>query len=241
MPQAASGASCSVYLPAPVCVSAKALNLRWQQVDLGTGTLYVVEAKTYKGVREVHMSPALREELTLWRADCGHADPDDFVIHTSTGGKQNPSNLRRDVLNPAVKTANAKLAQLGIAPISGLTFHSLRRTYASLRCACGDDIRYTADQIGHEDPRFTLKVYARATKRRDRLAKPQRKAYDRAIEWARLDGITAEADVTLDPLRGVHRREALDDEPKTVEARRPSMRSSRWKTTPTRSPCSRGS
>jgi hypothetical protein len=40
------------------------------------------------------------------------------------------------------------------------------------------------DQLGDEDPRFTLRVYAQATKRRDRLAKPQREAFDRAIEWA---------------------------------------------------------
>ena len=65
-------------------------------------------------------------------------------------------------------------------------FHSLRRTYASLRCACGDDVRYTADQLGHEDPRFTLKVYAQAAKRRDRLSGVHRKAYDRALVWAQL-------------------------------------------------------
>src|SRR5690242_728235 len=31
-------------------------------------------------------------------------------------------------------------------------------------------------QLGHEDPRFTLRVYAQATSRRDRMAKPQRDA-----------------------------------------------------------------
>jgi len=39
-------------------------------------------------------------------------------------------------------------------------------------------------QVGHEDPRFTLRVYTQATKRRDRLARPQLRAFDRAIEWA---------------------------------------------------------
>jgi hypothetical protein len=61
-----------------------------------------------------------------------------------------------------------------------------RRTYASLRCACGDDPVYTGSQIGHEDPRFTLKAYAKATKRRERLSGPHLKAYDRAIEWAQM-------------------------------------------------------
>jgi integrase len=163
----------------------EALALRWQHVDLGTGTLYVVDAKTAKGIREVHLSPALRELLTLARAD-RDPGPVDYVVATSTGGKHNPSNLRRDVLAPAVKAANAKLEQDGIAPIGRVTFHSLRRSYASLRCACGDDVRYTADQLGHEDPRFTLRVYAQATKRRDRLTGPHLKAYDRALEWARM-------------------------------------------------------
>jgi integrase len=140
----------------------------------------------WQGVREVHLTPALREQLALWRADAKHTDPADFVIHTSTGRKHYPSNLRRDVLSPAVEAANAKLAQVGIAPIEGATFHGLRRTYASLRASVGDDVRYTADQLGHEDPRFTLRVYAQAAKRRERLAGPHRKAYDRAIEWARM-------------------------------------------------------
>ena len=63
----------------------EALALRWRDVDLGTGTLHVVDAKTPKGVREVHLTPALREKLTLWRADARHTAPADFVIHTSTG------------------------------------------------------------------------------------------------------------------------------------------------------------
>src|SRR5262249_9274912 len=123
----------------------EALALRWRDVDLGTGTLYVRDSKTPKGVREVHLTPALPETLVLWKADASYTSADAYVIHTSTGRKHNPSNLRRDVLSKAVEAANVKLDELGIAPIGRLTFHGLRRTYASLRCVCGDDIRYTAD------------------------------------------------------------------------------------------------
>jgi integrase len=108
------------------------------------------------------------------------------VIGTATGRRQNPENLRRDVLAKTIERANDGLVKLGIAPIGHLTFHGLRRTYASLRCVCGDDVRYTADQLGHEDPRFTLRCYAQASKRRDRLAKPQREQHDAAREWAAL-------------------------------------------------------
>jgi integrase len=137
-------------------------------------------------VREVHLSPALREELALWRIDTSHAKTTDCVVATPTGRKHNPSNLRRDVLAKTVAGANVKLKAAGIAPIDALTFHGLRRTYASLRRVCGDDVRYTADQLGHEDPRFTLRAYALASKRRDRLARPQREAFDAAVEWAQM-------------------------------------------------------
>jgi len=64
--------------------------------------------------------------------------------------------------------------------------------------AYGDDIRYTADQIGHEDPRFTLRAYTQATKRRDRLTKPQRDAFDRAIEWV---AMSSTGDLETEALR----------------------------------------
>jgi integrase len=116
----------------------------------------------------------------LWRAESRHIQPDDYVLTTSTGRKHSPSNLRRDVLRPAVETANGELAKSGIAPIDErLGFHGLRRTYASLRCASGDDVAYTSAQIGHTDPRFTLRCYTQATRRRERLSGPHRKAYDR--------------------------------------------------------------
>jgi integrase len=127
----------------------EALSLRWQHVDLAVGVIHVGNAKTAAGIRSVDLTAALREELVLWRAESGHVEPDDYVLATSTGGKQNPSNLRRDVLKPAVETASAGLAKSGITPIDeGLGFHGLRRTYASLRCASGDDVAYTSAQIG---------------------------------------------------------------------------------------------
>jgi integrase len=108
---------------------------------------------------------------------------------TSSASTHEPERLAT-----AVDAANAKLIEAGIAPLGSITFHSLRRTYASLRCVCGDDIRYAADQLGHEDPRFTLRCYAQASKRRERLAEPQLKAYDQALEWARMG---TSADLTV--------------------------------------------
>lgn len=45
---------------------------------------------------------------------------------------------------------------------------------------------YVSSQIGHEDPTFTLKVYAQVVKHRERLTAKERQAFERAVEWARM-------------------------------------------------------
>jgi integrase len=162
----------------------EALSLRSQDIDLGTGHLYVRKSKTPKGVRRISLAPALREELTLWRNSARFTAPTDYVIHTSTGHAHNPSNLRRDVLAPAVKTADAALAELGILPIGHITFHGCRRSFASLRSYGGKSHRQTADLLGHEDVRFTLNVYAQSGLDPDEMLPPVRRAFDWALDWA---------------------------------------------------------
>jgi hypothetical protein len=55
--------------------------------------------------------------------------------------------------------------------------------YASLRAAVGDHPVYSAEQLGHEDPGFTFRVYQRAAKRRDRLSGSYLDGFDRGLEW----------------------------------------------------------
>ena len=92
-------------------------------------------------------------------------------------------------LKTAIRRANRRLSELGIDPISDrVTPHSLRRTYASLRAAAGDDPVYIAEQLGHSDPRFTLSVYTKAARRRAKLSGVHLAEYDRALAWAALAG-----------------------------------------------------
>ncbi len=76
--------------------------------------------------------------------------------------------------------------------------NSLRRTYASLRFACGDVPVYVAEQGGWKDPSFPIRVYARAVKRRDRLSGAHREAFDAALDWAAM-GSGAENDSSEGP------------------------------------------
>jgi integrase len=92
----------------------------------------------------------------------GAADPV-FVTRGYNGGRhrQTADTVGRR-LKTAISRANVKLNKLGIEPISDrVTPHSLRRTYASLRAALRDDPVCIAEQLGHEDPRFTFRGYQR--------------------------------------------------------------------------------
>ncbi|MFN2629608.1 MAG: hypothetical protein ABR569_13375 [Gaiellaceae bacterium] len=55
----------------------------------------------------------------------------------------------------AIERANVTLAERQLDLLGGVRPHGLRRTYASLRTACGDDPVFVSRQLGHEDVRFT--------------------------------------------------------------------------------------
>lgn len=162
----------------------EALSLERRHVNLAKGTLTIVASKTDAGVRIVDLIPSLREELSLWLDTSPWKQPTDLVFPTLKGKKDNRQNVRRRLFLPAIERANAKLVELGIEPIGKVSPHGLRRTYASLRCVVGDDVAYTAAQLGHEDAVFSLRVYTQAVKRRERLEGAEREQFERAIEWA---------------------------------------------------------
>jgi integrase len=137
------------------------LALLWRDVDLAAGRLRVRDSKTDAGVRHVNLLPALREELSVHKAQTKFARPDDFVFPTDRGGKANPSNVRNRIMARTVERTNEKLARRDAAPLpEGLTPHSLRRTFISLLLAIGEEVPYVMRQVGHADPKVTLSIYA---------------------------------------------------------------------------------
>jgi integrase len=67
-----------------------------------------------------------------------------------------------------VGRANERLDRDGLARLpERLTPHSLRRTYASILVALGNDPTYVMGQLGHTDPGLTLRIYSHQMRRRD--------------------------------------------------------------------------
>jgi integrase len=160
----------------------EACGLEWSNVDLGNGTIAIRAAKTEAGVRQVDLPAALHGELADLRRRCGEVGG--TVFPNRDGGRQSTSNTGRRFKTVA-RRANRRLAALGLAPIDpGASPHSLRRLYASLRFALGDDPVYVAEQLGHTDPTFSMRVYAKAIRRRDRLSGAALEEFEAAVAWA---------------------------------------------------------
>lgn len=152
--------------------------LRWSQVDLQAGWLKVADAKTPAGVRPVKLRGALRAELTAIHGQTPF-DQDGFVFATRTGRRPSGENIRSRVLLAAVERANAKLAEKQLPPLPAkLTPHSLRRTFASILYALGEDPGVVMDEMGHADPGLALRVYRQAMRR----GEDEKEALQRLLE-----------------------------------------------------------
>jgi len=156
------------------------------------------------GVREVELLPALRGELAEHKAGARAPRPDGLVFATSGGGPQTATNVRRRVLAKAVEKADERLAEAESTPLpERLTPHSLRRTFASLLFALGRTAPEVMDQLGHTDPKLTLRIYARAM-RRDAGDSERLRALAGAVDWAQTgtNGANGDAEAILSDALG---------------------------------------
>jgi integrase len=153
------------------------------RLDLHAGQL-VLGKKTEAGIdRTLELSAFLLDELRPYLAAVparlrdAHG-PGLPIFPTRTGGRLNPSNVRNRLLNgtPArkgkqptkgvVQRVNEKRAADGRMLLPDrVTPHTFRRTFASLCFFVGRDLRWVMGQLGHDDPRMTLGVYAQCMKR----------------------------------------------------------------------------
>ena len=138
-------------------------------LDFAHGVIHVRDAKTEAGIRQVHMTPWLHDELLAYRATRPDAQPDEPAFPTRSGARRDLRNINRRVIAPAVRAANALRAERREPPLPGsITAHTFRRTFITLMLEAGAPVPYVQGQVGHEDPTTTLEIYAQVLKRRDR-------------------------------------------------------------------------
>ena len=139
------------------------------RVDFAHRHISVEDSKTEAGIRKVDLSPMLLDELLAWRASLPDPAPASPFFPTRTGNRRTKDNINARVIRPAVGRANERRAWRELPELpKRVTAHTLRRTYISMMFAAGAEIPYVMAQVGHEDSKVTLEIYARVLKRRDR-------------------------------------------------------------------------
>jgi integrase len=141
--------------------------LRWRAVDLHHEQLIIEQAKTDAGRRRVDLTLDVVEELNAWRALRGPIHLDEFVFATASGKARDKDNVRT-ILSRVVARVNESREARGEAPLPPVVPHTLRRTYISLMLEAGAPLHYVMDQVGHEDSKTTLEIYAMVQKRLSR-------------------------------------------------------------------------
>ena len=166
------------------------LGVRWQDLKENTlhvmqtlvengGQAVLSTPKTVKGSRRVALSADVVDVLALHRQ---HVDSDrakreqagvlwvdsGLVFTTEAGTPIHPRNFERTWYGLQAETRARLRRELGTAG-EGLTdaavfphsrFHDLRHLNVSIRRRMGQDAKLIADQIGHSDPAFTMRLYA---------------------------------------------------------------------------------
>jgi integrase len=135
----------------------EAVGLRWSDLALDDATPHlrvrraivkgaVVAPKSRHGARLIPLGHELTARLRAH--DPGHAG-DSFVFPGRDGGPSDQGSLRRRVLVPAAERAD----------LTGVGFHTLRHTCASMLIESGLSPLRLQRWMGHHSPAFTLETY----------------------------------------------------------------------------------
>jgi integrase len=136
----------------------EAIELRWNDIDLGKRTVKVqrrfyrgrtAPPKSKYGRRTVKLAPAMAQLLWLRHATT-KPDAEELVWTAEKGGRIEQSNLMRRVLKPAA---------LSVGIEWDVGFHAFRHTCATMLFRQGWNAVQVQRWLGHHKPSFTLDVY----------------------------------------------------------------------------------
>lgn len=146
------------------------LGLRWQDVDLASGRIDIVQnlvmvgnkpvlqtPKTAHSARTIYIGPDAagvlvrqREQQAAWQEKAGNGWLNSGLIFTGEDG----GPLGTTAVNKPWKALKEQ------AGVTSIRFHDLRHTYASLAMLRGLQPKTISERLGHSNVAFTLHTYA---------------------------------------------------------------------------------
>ena len=138
------------------------LGLKWEDVDLAHGSIYVqrqicridgevveVPLKTKNAYRTLPLSADATDVLKEQQRKRGESP---YVFPSATGGPISPDSVL-NMLHRVLKRAG----------LPKVRFHDLRHTFATLALQNGVDIKTVSGMLGHYSAGFTLDTYTHVT------------------------------------------------------------------------------
>ena len=123
--------------------------------------------KTKAGTRAVDLSPRLKRELQAYYLKSEHKTG--LIFRTSNGGPIDPHNFYERQFKTAIENtvkSDEKLPLKDRSTFEGVTLHTLRHTFGSVKLEQGENLIYVSKQMGHANPAITATVYAHLLKER---------------------------------------------------------------------------
>ena len=140
--------------------------LRWQDIDLAAGLIRVewswdmceglIEPKSRAGKRSVPIAAILREHLATHALRTGRRAG--LVFGRTPGMPFSPTTLAGRSAT-AWKRMNLELAEAEHDPISPISLHECRHTFASVMIAAGVNAKALSTYMGHSSITITLDRY----------------------------------------------------------------------------------
>jgi integrase len=183
-----------VYYAAPFLMGTRPseqLGLMWDDVDFESNIIRIRRiqlrygalsefTKTAAGVREIPMSPLLREMLLAWRLRCPRKDGELHRVFPAPGAPRAWPLPREGGGGPLVYGSFRKrywapmLKRLGLPAV---TPHSARHSFISTLQAQGVEVGLVAKLAGHKSAVVTLSHYTHAMRGREDAVKALDQAY----------------------------------------------------------------
>jgi integrase len=146
---------------------------KWGDVDFIQGVIspkrsivkqHVGKLKNEASEKPMPLSPALVADLIAWRKETPYASDDDYIFASATKKGKQPlwmAVMMRDYIQPVAGR---------LVPGKRVSWHTMRRTYASLLQAHNDDPKVVQELLRHASFAVTMDIYAQAVTQKKRNA-----------------------------------------------------------------------
>jgi integrase len=146
---------------------------KWADLDFTKGVLipkrsivkqHVGKLKTEASEKPMPLSPALLNDLLAWRKETPYASDQDYVFASAVKKGKQPlwlAVMMRDYIQPVAAR---------VVPGKRVSWHTMRRTYASLLQAHNDDPKVVQELLRHASFAVTMDIYAQAVTEKKRNA-----------------------------------------------------------------------